>query len=32
MNVTKAALNALISLKNIKDIAKRRGKKMTDLF
>ncbi|HOV13277.1 MAG TPA: 30S ribosomal protein S5 [Spirochaetota bacterium] len=32
LNVTKAAVNAMLSLKNIKDIAKRRGKKMNDLF
>lgn len=32
MNVTKATLNALLSLKNIKDVAKRRGKKMVELF
>jgi len=32
LNVTKAALDALVSLRNIKDVAKRRGKKMTDLF
>lgn len=31
-NVCKASMNALLSLKNIKDIAKKRGKKMTDLF
>jgi small subunit ribosomal protein S5 len=31
-NVCKASMNALLSLKNIKNIAKKRGKKMTDLF
>ena len=32
LNVTKAAVNAMMSLKNIKDVAKRRGKCMNDLF
>ncbi|OHD14124.1 MAG: 30S ribosomal protein S5 [Spirochaetes bacterium GWD1_27_9] len=32
MNVTKATINALLSLKDIKEVAKRRGKKITDLF
>lgn len=32
LNVTKAALNGLLSLKNIKDVANRRGKKMSELF
>lgn len=32
MNVAKAAYGALVEIKNIKDIAKKRGKKMIDLF
>ena len=32
LNVAKATFNALSSLKNIKEIAKRRGKSITDLF
>ncbi|HRU45327.1 MAG TPA: hypothetical protein P5322_12500 [Spirochaetota bacterium] len=32
LNVTKAALNGLLSLKNIKDVANKRGKKMSELF
>jgi len=32
LNVAKAALNGLVSLKNVKDVASRRGKKMIDLF
>ena len=32
LNVTKATLDGLISLKNIKDVANRRGKKMAELF
>lgn len=32
LNVTKAAIDAMLSLKNIKEVAKRRGKKMNDLF
>ncbi len=32
VNVTKATINGLESLRNIKEIANRRGKKMNDLF
>jgi small subunit ribosomal protein S5 len=32
INVCKASMQALLSLRNIKDVAKRRGKKITDLF
>jgi len=32
LNVAKAAYNGLLSLKNVKDIAAKRGKKMVDLF
>jgi small subunit ribosomal protein S5 len=32
LNVAKAAINGLKSLRNIKDVAERRGKKMIDLF
>lgn len=32
INVTKAALNGLMKMRNIKDVAERRGKSMADLF
>lgn len=32
LNVTKAAIDAMMSLRNIKEVAKRRGKSMNDLF
>jgi len=32
LNVAKAALNGLVSLRNIKNVAAERGKKMADLF
>ena len=32
LNVAKAALNGLLMLRNIKEVANRRGKKMVDLF
>ncbi|MCG8568907.1 MAG: 30S ribosomal protein S5 [Spirochaetes bacterium] len=32
LNVTKATMNGLLAIRNIKNVASRRGKKMTDLF